>query len=274
MNTALTERLVRFQHPEKVLGYLGGLDDDRIAALYGLDSGSYRQIRRSHDEQAHRAATELLDDPEFAGKVDRLPFAPGQRVVAVGESITDDLLSWFEILRHVLDLRRPADGIVLTNMAVSGQTTTQALTTLPGLSFQRPDWVLCMLGGNDAQRLGSADGPTLVSLAETERNLRALRDLITERTPARWVGLTPTRVDETRVRAYQPFQRAGITWVNRDIDAIGTFLNAQPDPVVDTRPVIAGQAGERFHLDDGLHLSLAGQQALTAALVDTLTDRP
>ncbi|HEY2672368.1 MAG TPA: SGNH/GDSL hydrolase family protein [Rugosimonospora sp.] len=269
----MTERLIRFQHPEKVLGYLGGLDDNRIAALFGLDLGSYQQLRQRHDEQARRAAAELLDDPKFAEKVDRLPFAPGQRVAAVGESTTDDLQSWFEILRHLLDLQRPADGITLTNMAVSGHTSTQGLTTLPGLSFHRPDWVLCMLGGNDAQRLGSTDGPTLVSLAETERNLRALRDLGMQRTGARWVWLTPTTVDEIRVAAYQPFQRAGLTWANRDIDAIGQILNTQPDPTLDTRPVIGRQTAGRFHLDDGLHLSLAGQQALAVALVDTLMDQ-
>ncbi|MCW2888748.1 MAG: acyl-CoA thioesterase [Streptosporangiaceae bacterium] len=274
MNSALTERLIRFQHPEKVLSYFGGLDDDRIAALFGLELSSYRKIRRSHDEQARNAAAELLDDHEFAGKVERLPFTPGQRVVAVGESTTDDLHSWFEILRHVLDLRRPADGITLMNMAVSGQTTTQALTTLPGLSFHHPDWVLCMLGTNDAQRLGSTDGPTLVSIAETERNLRVLRDLVTRRTAARWIWLTPTTVDETCIKAYQPFRRADITWANRDIDAIGQIVNAQPDPTVDTRPVSTRKTGEQFHMDDGLHLSLAGQQALTIALVDTLTDQP
>jgi hypothetical protein len=158
MNTQMIERLIRFQHPEKVLGYLGRLDDERIAALFGLDLSSYQQLRQSHEKQARSAAADLLDDSEFARKVDRLPFAPGQRVVAVGESTTDDLLSWFEILRHLLDLRRPFDGITLTNAAVSGHTSTQALTTLPGLSFHRPDWVLCMLGGNDAP--SGSDRPT------------------------------------------------------------------------------------------------------------------
>ncbi|MDP9864539.1 MULTISPECIES: SGNH/GDSL hydrolase family protein [Streptosporangium] len=270
MNTALTERLIRFQHPQKVLGYLGRLDDDRVAALFGLDVGSYRQMRQAHDEQARRAALDLLAEPGFAEKVDRLPFQPGRRVVAVGESTTGDLLSWFEILRHLVELRRPADDISLVNMAVTGQTTTQALAALPGLSFQRPDWVLCMLGANDVQRLGSADGPTLVSLTETERNLRALRDLAARRTTARWVWLTPPGVDEERVAAYQPFQQAGITWTNRDIDAVGKILNALPDSTVDIRSVIAGQTAEPSHLDDGVHLSLAGQRALAAALVDAL----
>jgi acyl-CoA thioesterase-1 len=271
VSTEMAERLIRFQHPEKVLGYLGGLDDDRLATLFGLDLGTYQQLRRSHHEQARRAAADLLDDPAFAKTVDQLPFRPNQRVVAIGESTTDDLLSWFEILRHLLNLRRPTDGITLTNMAVSGQTSTQALTTLPGLFFHRPDWVLCMLGGNDAQRLGSTDGPTLVSLTETERNLRALHDLAIQHTGARWVWLTPTTVDETRVAAYQPFQRAGITWTNSDINAIGQILTAHPEPTLDTRPILAPQTADQFHLDDGLHLSLAGQQAVAAALVHTLT---
>jgi hypothetical protein len=43
---------------------------------------------------------------------------------------------------------------------------------------------------------------------------------------------------------------------------------------VDTRPVSTRRTGEPFHMDDGLHLSLAGQQALTIAVVDTLTDQP
>ncbi|WP_261569604.1 SGNH/GDSL hydrolase family protein [Frankia gtarii] len=273
MNPETVDRLIRFQHPEKTLGYLGKLDDERIAAVFGLDPGAYRRTRRAHDEQVRRVAADLLDRPGFAGKVDLLPFSPGQHVVALGESTTDDLLSWFEILRHLLGLRRPADGITLTNLAVSGHTSTQALTTLPGLFLHHPDWVLCMLGANDAQRLGSADGPTLVSLAETERNLHCLHDLVVRRTAARWVWLTPTTVDEARVAAYQPFQRAGLTWANRDIDAIGQILTAQPGPTLDTRPVIAREPAGRSHLDDGLHLSLAGQQALAGALVDLLADQ-
>jgi acyl-CoA thioesterase I len=274
MNAAMTARLIRFQHPEKVLPYLGKLSDDRLAALFGLDPDLYRRLQQDHHAQARSAAVDLLDDPQFAAKVNRLPFTPGQHVVAIGESTTDDLLSWFEILRHVLDLQRPADGITLTNLAVSGHTTTQALTTLPVVSFHRPDWVLCMLGANDAQRVGSADGPTLVSLAETERNLRAVRDLLTRRLPARWVWVTPTRVEETLVAAYQPFQRAGITWANRDLDAVAQIMIKQDDLTLDTRHLIARQSTEPFHLDDGVHLSLAGQQAVTAALVGTLTEQP
>ncbi|MBG6139260.1 SGNH/GDSL hydrolase family protein [Longispora fulva] len=262
----MTERLVRFQHPEKTLGYLGGVDDERLAALYGLDVAAYQQLRTGLAERAQAAARDLLDDDEFAAKVDKLPFEPGQRIVAIGESTTDDLLSWFEILRHLLALRRPADDITCVNLAVSGHSSTQALTLLPALPHHAPDWILCMLGGNDAQRLGSPTGPTLVSLTETDRNLTALRDLAGHRTGARWVWLTPTLADEARVAAYPHFQRAGLTWANEDLTAIGDLLRQRPEPTVDTRTVTDPDR----HLDDGLHLSLAGQRAVAATLVETL----
>ncbi|MGI5159058.1 SGNH/GDSL hydrolase family protein [Microbispora sp. CA-102843] len=125
-------------------------------------------------------------------------------------------------MRHLLDLRRPADAITLINMAMSGQTTTQALAALPGLCLQRPDWVLCMLGANDVQRFRPAeepaDGPTLVSLAETERNLRALRELTAQRTTARWVWLTPP----TWTRPGSRPTRRSSTWGSRGPIATST----------------------------------------------------
>ncbi|MFF4413690.1 SGNH/GDSL hydrolase family protein [Streptosporangium sp. NPDC001559] len=271
MNTAMLEKLIRFQHPEKVLGYLGGLDDTRVAALFGLEVDAYLRIRHDHEDQVRRTAEELLGDPAFAEKVDRLPFAPGLRVVAVGESTTDDLLSWFEILRHLLALRRPGDGIVLVNTAVSGQTSTQALAGSPAVAFQRPDWVLCMLGANDVRRFGGPEGPILVSPDETGRTLGALRDIVTARTGARWVWVAPSPIDDARVAAYQPFLQGGFSWSDRDLDPVGAFLAAQPEPVVGSGPAVAKE-GAQAHLDDGVHLSLAGQRALAVAVVETLAD--
>ncbi|NUW33735.1 SGNH/GDSL hydrolase family protein [Nonomuraea sp. SMC257] len=272
MNAGVAERLVRFQQPEKTLTYLGGLDDARIAALFGLDDSAYRDLVEGCEAAVREVAADMLADPAVAGQVDRLPFRPGQRVVAIGESTTADRLSWFEILRHLLALRRPADAVTLTNLAVTGCSTTQALTQLPALSYHRPDWVLCMLGGNDVQRLGPGDGTTLVSPSETRRNLVALRDLATRRVAARWVWLTPSAVDEDRVAAYPHFQRAHLSWANGDIDHIAEHLNAQPEPTVDTRAASAARADDSPHLDDGLHLTLAGQRAVAGAFLRTLAD--
>jgi acyl-CoA thioesterase-1 len=260
--TALLQRLVRFQQPEKALGYLGPLEESRIAALFGLSPDEYLTLCRGFEDQVRDVAQALLTRPGFAEAVDRLPFTSGQHIVALGESTTADRLSWFEMLRQLLALRRPEERIKLTNLAVSGCTTTQALAQLPGLAFHHPDWVLCMLGVNDAQRLASG-GPSLVSLTETERNLLALRDLA----GARWTWLTPSTVDEKRAGEYPHFQRAGISWANKDINPIADFLRVQPDLTVEPR---LDTSRADLRLDDGVHLSIEGQQEVVVALVQAI----
>jgi acyl-CoA thioesterase-1 len=72
-------------------------------------------------------------------------------------------------------------------------------------------------------------------------------------------------VDEARIAAYPPFQRAGLRWANHDLAAIGAILAAMPEPAIAlTTP---------SHEDDGLHLSPTGQRALVTALVETLAGR-
>ncbi|WP_327092122.1 SGNH/GDSL hydrolase family protein [Nonomuraea sp. NBC_01738] len=253
---AMAERLVRFQRPASSLPYLTGADDARVAAVFGLDAGAYRELLDGFEERVRQAAGTLLGRPGFADLVDRLPLDGEPHIVAIGESTTADRLSWFEILRQVVTSRRPAR---FTNLAISGSTTTQALTGMPMLRFQRADLVLCMLGGNDAQRPAHG-APTLVGPAETVRNLAQLRELAG--TP-RWLWLTPSAVNEPRVAAYPHFQRPGISWSNRDIDAIADHLLGRPEPAVDTRHVT-------HHMDDGVHLTIEGQMEIASAVVHAL----
>ncbi|MET9615342.1 SGNH/GDSL hydrolase family protein [Kitasatospora indigofera] len=262
-----TARLVRFRLPAPVPP--DGPEEAREAARSGIDPAVHRELLLGFEEQVRRAAAGLLADTGFAGLVARLPFRPGEHVVALGESTTADRLSWFEILRRLLP-----PGVRLSNLAVPGCTTTQALAQLPVLALQRPDWVLCMLGANDVQRLGP-DAVRLVSADETRRNLLLLRELAGRRTSARWIWLTPAGVHAERVAAYPHFRRAGIGWANEDIDAVAAFLRSRPEPTVDTRSAVPATAdGEDTaadpHQPDGLHLTLAGQRSVAAALVQAL----
>ncbi|WP_030752212.1 GDSL-type esterase/lipase family protein [Streptomyces griseus] len=268
---ALTGKLVRFQQPEKNLPYLGDLPEDTVAGLFGLAPDAYRELLRDLDGQARRAAADLLADPEFAALAARLPFRPGERVAVLGESTTADRLSWRAILGHLLP-----DTVTLVDLAVSGLTTSQALTHLPRLGFLRPDRVLCMLGANDAQRLARTpehpDGVPLVGRAETERNLRALRTHSGITDPERWIWLTPSAMDHERADAYPHFRRAGIGWLREDVDAVADLVLALPGTAVDTRKATRPTAsGPDLHTDDGVHLSPAGQRALTEAVVRGLT---
>ncbi|MCX5211613.1 SGNH/GDSL hydrolase family protein [Kitasatospora sp. NBC_00240] len=264
-----TARLVRFRQPAPAAP--GEPDDAREAARFGLDPAAHRELLLGFEEQVRQAAAELLADTGFADLVARLPFRPGEHIVALGESTTADRLSWFEILRRLLP-----PGVRLSSLAVPGCTTTQALAQLPALALLRPDRVLCMLGANDVQRLGP-DAVSLVGADETRRNLLLLRELAGRRTSARWIWLTPTGVHAERVAAYPHFRRAGIGWANEDIDALAAFLLSRPEPTVDTRPATttADDGTDRAddpHQPDGLHLTLAGQRSVVAALVRRLAE--
>jgi len=168
--------IVQFTHPEKVYFYVPGFEDEVVlASLYGLDVDTYRAIKDHFAAAARATAEELIANASFAARVDRLPFQPGELVVAIGESDTDDLQSWLEIVRHLLDLRRPNDGIRIVNAGISGQLTTQALGRFLPIIMQQPDWIVCALGANDANRNGPEPTLTLVSPDETARNLAELR---------------------------------------------------------------------------------------------------
>ncbi|MFF2779635.1 SGNH/GDSL hydrolase family protein [Streptomyces sp. NPDC058052] len=269
-DTALTAKLVRFQQPEKNLRYLGDLSEPTLAGLFGLDPAAYRALLHGLDEEARRTADELLGDPEFAALVARLPFRPGERIAVLGESTTADRLSWRAVLRHLLP-----PSVALLDLSVSGLTTSQALTHLPRLGFLRPDRVLCMLGANDAQRLArtplTPDGVLLVGRAETERNLRALRESSGLTGPEQWTWLTPSAMDHARAEAYPHFRRAGIGWSREDVDAVADLVLTLPGTAVDTRSATRPRPdGPDLHTDDGVHLSPAGQRAVLVTLVHAL----
>src|SRR5687767_5696335 len=104
------ERLVRYCHPAKILATTrlpGALDERALAALYGVSVEHYREVVEA---------------------VRREPFA-ALGGLALGDSHTDDLGSWAEML-----------GLV--NSGLSGDTTTAALARLHRLPAAERAYVL------------------------------------------------------------------------------------------------------------------------------------
>lgn len=262
--------LLQFQQPERGWHLVPSLDDALRAALLGLDTATFAASKARCDALSRQAAQELLQEPALALRVDRLPFEAGATIVGIGDSLTDDFQSWLEILRHVCELRRPGEGLRIVNAAVGGQTTTLALGRFHTTLGKRPDWILCLLGVNDAVRIGSPAGKTLVSAEETARNLLALRELAAP-SDARWVWLTPPTIDEEQMATDSFLHALGLTWRNQDLEAIGDVVRRQPEPVIDVQAVFGRPAAADFLLPDGIHPSLAGHKAIVRALIERLT---
>jgi lysophospholipase L1-like esterase len=275
MNEALEPEQVayftQFIHPDKGYDYLPGADANLMATMLGVEPAAYQAVASHFAANAAQVAAELLRDPEFAGAVDRVPFAPGSTIVGLADSITDDLQSWFEMLRHALTLRRPGDNFRLHNQAVSGDTTTALISRFYGVTQLNPDWILCMVGTNDAREHGLSPGKTLVSLGETGANLREVRAFAARQTSARWVWLTPTPVIESRIPQDWWLGPQQMMWRNANLRPIVELIRAQDDPVVDLWSAFGEQPPDRYLLSDGLHPSLEGQTAILRSVVERLT---
>jgi acyl-CoA thioesterase-1 len=270
MSNPTARTWLQYTHLDKLYGYLPGMID-ALPSIFGLDRAEYDELTADFDTQARQAAQQLYADESFAAHLDALPFRPGQAVLAVGDSITDDLQSWAEILRHLLDLRRPNDGIRVVNGGLSAHTTAMVLRRWPAtLRATNPDWIVCALGGNDVTRVGPEPNKPQVSLTESVANLRELRR-VADPTGAAWVWITPAPVDEARVAQFPAFEMGESTWRNADVEALAEAIRNFDDPVIDLAAVFGTPADESLQGPDGVHPSIVGQAAITRALVTRLT---
>ena len=215
-----------------------------------------------------------MADPDFAARVDRLPFQTGDTVVGLGDSITDDDQSWIEILRHLLAQRRPKDEITLLNEGVSGDTTSQMISRFLDVVLDEPDWIICFPGTNDARLHGQHPTKTLVSVEETAKNLEMLRHFGRTQCPARWAWITPATVIEGQIARDWFLSAFELAWRNEDLAAIAITVievaGRHGDLAIDLQAVFGLPPDPRLLLPDGLHPSLAGQKAIVTALVNTL----
>jgi lysophospholipase L1-like esterase len=231
--------LVRFCHPAKILAGArlpGTLDDDAIAGLYGTDAATWRALAGEIAAEARCAAATL-------------PPPPRGRILALGDSITDDLGSWAGILR--------AGGADVVNGGLSGDTTTGARVRLTRLLETRPDRAIVLLGTNDARRHGRGGEPMLVSHDETRRNLRAL-DAALRRRCRHVTWITPPPVADPALG------EPDLVWHNRDVAAKADLIRDLDATAIDLWP---GWTAE--HLSpDGLHPSPAGQRFIAEQVLE------
>lgn len=267
----VTEKLIRNVHPEKVLGYLPGLSDESVAALYGLSKDDYLRVRSALAAQVGTAAQALLKDPEIASAIDALPLGTGGKLLAVGESTTADRLSWLEILRELIALRRPHAGIDVVNAGVAGDTTTHALARLPAaLAHHQPTWVVLFLGGNDMMRFGGASGKTLVSLEESAHNLAEMRRISSLRDGVGVMMVTPLLVDEQRVADFPPFKAGGISLRNEDLTKMVDVVHAQHHRIVDVHSCLGDPPRHDLVQLDGVHPTIQGHCEIVTTFLESV----
>jgi acyl-CoA thioesterase-1 len=81
---------LQYTHLEKLYGYLPGMPA-ALPTIFDISDEEYEAVHRTFEAAARAEAEQLRQHPEVGRLLDRLPFAEGERVLAVGDSLTDDL---------------------------------------------------------------------------------------------------------------------------------------------------------------------------------------
>jgi acetyl esterase/acyl-CoA thioesterase-1 len=265
--------ILQFRHPEKMLAQLPGVSLDLVARMEELAPDRYRGIRREFQDHARAAARELLQLDGVAEAVGRLPFRAGDCVVGLGDSITDDLQSWFEILRSLLREQGVQDGPDFRNFGYSGDTSTHCICRFGEVVAAEPDWIIAMVGTNDARLHGKEPTKVLVSPDETARNLEMLANYGRTETNARWLWIAPPAgVLEDKIRSHWWLGELGLRWRSEDLEKINAIVREREESVVDVNQAFGLPPDPQFLLPDGLHPSLAGQKQIALAVVRSLSE--
>lgn len=261
--------LLKVIQPDRTLASLPGgasLGQDAHAGLLNLPVEVYATELGRMLQEASEAADELLADQAVASMVDRLPLRKGDKVVAFGDSLTSDPQSWVVILREMLAKRRAADEISLTISAVAAETTTHALVRAGEIASFRPDWILFLLGTNDARTQGLHPTKTLVHHEETARNIAELRQRVARETTAKCVWITPPAANEAQV-AHGGLARFGVRFRDEDLERVAQIVRDVDGPVIDAFSTLGSPPPSDLLLGDGLHFTLAGQKRMALEVI-------
>jgi lysophospholipase L1-like esterase len=262
--------LLKVIQPERTLASLPGgasLSQDAHAGLLDLPVEIYATELGRMQEEASEAAGALLADEAVASMVDRLPLRKGAKVVAFGDSLTSEPQSWAVILREMLAMRRGSDEISLTISAVAGETTTHGLVRVGAIANARPDWVIFLVGTNDARTQGPHPTKTLVHHEETARNIAELRQRVSSETTANCLWITPPAVNEAQVAAHWGLARFGVRFRNEDLERVAKIIRDGDEPLIDAFSTLGSPPPSDVLMGDGLHFTLAGQKRLALDVI-------
>ncbi len=255
---ALEKYLLQFLNIEKRYPLLPGIDSrEAVAGLMGIDVEELIQLRERFDQNARKAAEELLSDDEVLEWIENIPFQADDTIAVIGDSTTDDLQGWFSVFTHLMELAVQGANFRMINGGVSYDTSSEALRRLHrDVLSEEPDWVIIALGTFDAIRLDIAPGRTLLPLSETWENLSTIADAIGEVTENPVIWITPPPVVRELLEEMELFD---FSIEEPDLARIREVIAGKDGFIVDPLGRRMGKPPEAwYYLSDGINPSLSG----------------
>lgn len=258
---AVRSYLLPFLRLDRHIPWLTGASSpDALAAVTGMTVTELDQELGRLDEHVRQTALEMLKEDDIPEWLPRLPFKPGERLLAFGDSTVDDRQGWFPILSRVLDVGIPDGEFTFLNAGTAWQTTSEALRRVQSdLIDMKPDWVFLSIGMFDAIRLKALPDRTLVPLSETWENLNAIESVVRSVTSRPPVWIVPHPVLEDVQEDLELFD---FTLSMADLRQIQQLVAGKTGYIVDPLAHRFGRIPETWnYIADGLHASLSGHAA-------------
>ena len=252
----------RFNVYSRLFTHQDPSDESFWSLLHDMPKRDFIKLVRSIHADVVGEASSIVDDPHLAPYRGRIPRSEHDRVIALGDSVTSDRGSWFEILGCAAALVGTRSHWI--NSGTSGDSSTHALARFDrAVTALEPTHVVIALGTNDSRRNKAGDGVRLVSLDEHARNLRALVALIRAH-GATAALMTPPPVDAELISSWS-FEE-NLDWRNEDIADTAAATRAvgleTDTPVIDVFSEFPVSPVNQSHLPDGLHPNRRGQGAI------------
>jgi lysophospholipase L1-like esterase len=267
---ALEKYLLQFLNLEKHFPLLPGIkNEESIAGLMGISVDELQNLRSLFAENAKESALELLKEEDVLEWVDQLPFEKDDTIVAFGDSSTDDLQGWFEILKNVLDITIEGADFKFINAGLSYNTTSEALRRMNrDVLSHEPDWVIVNLGTFDAIRPYYFKNRTLIPLSESWENLSTIEDAIATVTDNPPIWITPTPIIPGLLDEMELFD---FDIKDQDLASVREVITGKKGYIVDPLGHRMGNPPEAWYfLSDGINPSLSGHTNTVKELLKSL----
>lgn len=267
---ALKNYLLPFMNLHKKHPFLPGAQSIKgQASFIGIDEKSLADARATYSKTAKTAALDLLKSEDVMEWVQNLPIQKTDRIMVIGDSLSDDAQGWFEIFKYVLEIGVDDADFRFTNSAVYESTSLDALRrTDRDLTIHKPDWVIIALGSFDAQRLHAAKHRTLVSIAEFWENISTIESMVSEVTSNPVIWLTPPPTISELMEEMPLF--SGILSED-DLSHFREVIAGKTGFVVDPLGQRMGNPAQAWnYLADGFHLSISGHMETVKSVLQVL----
>jgi lysophospholipase L1-like esterase len=203
-------------------------------------------------------------------------FGPGQRIVFIGDSITDaERLrdhppygnGYMSLVRALVTARHPELGLTWFNRGVSGDTVRDLdrRWAEDAIGLQ-PDWLSVMIGINDIWRAFEGRDAEAVAIDEYEETLRRLVKRAVDETGCRLILADPYFIDADQEQPQLAETRRYALVVARlaaEFEALHVPSQRAFDRVLTT-------TGSQDWAHDRIHPNLPGHAVLAQAYLDVL----